>query len=175
MRERYICKTRLNLVFNFRFLAEQFDRWFKLVIQNTLTAISPTTHSPFASIPWNCMYKFSCWQPKAAERETVQDFKPHPGKPHSFLFLFWQLRHLLLMLSLLLSLMRKYLCQKSIFLRFQPTPFLLYHWASRSPLFAIWYLEGRMKSPNKYLSCELTQFLNFTNSEAVYYCFVSQT
>lgn len=139
MRERYICKTRLNLVFNFRFPAEQFDRWFKLVIQNTLTAISPTTHSPFASIPWNCMYKFSCWQPKATERETVQDFKPHPGKACTFLFLFWQLRPLLLMLSLLLSLMRKYLCQKSIFLRFQSTPFLLSHWASRSPLFAIWY------------------------------------
>lgn len=89
------------MVFSFRFPAEQFDRKLKLVIQNTLTAISPTSHSLFATIPWNC--KFSCWQPQATERETVQNFKPHLGKPCTFRFLFWQLRPLLLLLSLLLS------------------------------------------------------------------------
>lgn len=75
-------------MFSFRFPAEQFDGTLKLVIQNTLTAISPATHSLFASIPWNCMYKFSCWQMKATEREVVQDFKPHPGKTCTFVFLF---------------------------------------------------------------------------------------
>lgn len=163
MKERYICKTRLNLVFNFRFPADRFDRRLKLVIQNTLTAISPTTHSPFASIPWNCMYKFSCWQLKAAEKETVQHFKPHPGKACTFLF--WQLRPLLLLLSLLLSLMRKYLCKRVFSWDFiQPIPLLLFHWASRSPspLFAIWYSgeENEVKQTN-ILACEFTLFLTW--------------